>query len=101
LGVTLFGIFLTPVFYFVIQWVSDKRQEVLKARELSDRLPEDGGEGDPTHKLDFPANGDGEHGALTGNGLIHTQSHRTHGRIGSSRLECPTAHLLQTPQGCT
>ena len=25
LGVTLFGIFLTPVFYFVIQWLSDKR----------------------------------------------------------------------------
>jgi multidrug efflux pump len=25
LGVTLFGIFLTPVFYFVIQWVADRR----------------------------------------------------------------------------
>jgi multidrug efflux pump subunit AcrB len=25
LGVTLFGIFLTPVFYFVIQWLSDRR----------------------------------------------------------------------------
>ena len=25
LGVTLFGIFLTPVFYYVIQWVSDRR----------------------------------------------------------------------------
>ncbi len=25
LGVTMFGIFLTPVFYFVIQWVSDRR----------------------------------------------------------------------------
>jgi multidrug efflux pump len=24
LGVTLFGIFLTPVFYYVIQWVSEK-----------------------------------------------------------------------------
>ncbi len=24
LGVTLFGIFLTPVFYYVIQWVSDR-----------------------------------------------------------------------------
>jgi multidrug efflux pump len=23
LGVTLFGIFLTPVFYYVIQWFSD------------------------------------------------------------------------------
>jgi multidrug efflux pump len=27
LGVTLFGIFLTPVFYYVIQWVSDKITE--------------------------------------------------------------------------
>jgi multidrug efflux pump len=25
LGVTLFGIFLTPVFYYVIQWVKDSR----------------------------------------------------------------------------
>jgi len=25
LGVTLFGIFLTPVFYYVIQWVGDRR----------------------------------------------------------------------------
>jgi multidrug efflux pump len=28
LGVTLFGIFLTPVFYYVIQWVSDRRAGV-------------------------------------------------------------------------
>jgi multidrug efflux pump subunit AcrB len=27
LGVTLFGIFLTPVFYYVIQWVKDWREE--------------------------------------------------------------------------
>ena len=26
LGVTLFGIFLTPVFYSVIQWFADRRQ---------------------------------------------------------------------------
>jgi multidrug efflux pump subunit AcrB len=25
LGVTLFGIFLTPVFFYVIQWVADWR----------------------------------------------------------------------------
>ena len=25
LGVTLFGIFLTPVFFYVIQWFSDRR----------------------------------------------------------------------------
>jgi multidrug efflux pump len=27
LGVTLFGIFLTPVFYYVIQWFKDRREE--------------------------------------------------------------------------
>ena len=27
LGVTLFGIFLTPVFYYVIQWFSDRREQ--------------------------------------------------------------------------
>jgi hypothetical protein len=27
LGVTLFGIFLTPVFYYVIQWFSDWRAD--------------------------------------------------------------------------
>jgi multidrug efflux pump len=29
LGVTLFGIFLTPVFYYVIQWFSDRREHRL------------------------------------------------------------------------
>ena len=28
LGVTLFGIFLTPVFYYVIQWFADRRMVV-------------------------------------------------------------------------
>jgi Na+/phosphate symporter len=27
IGVTLFGIFLTPVFYYVIQWFSDRRAQ--------------------------------------------------------------------------
>jgi hypothetical protein len=27
LGVTLFGIFLTPVFYYVIQWFGEGKQE--------------------------------------------------------------------------
>jgi multidrug efflux pump len=27
LGVTMFGIFLTPVFYYVIQWFKDRRLE--------------------------------------------------------------------------
>jgi multidrug efflux pump len=32
LGVTLFGIFLTPVFYFVIQWAIDARARAVAAR---------------------------------------------------------------------
>jgi multidrug efflux pump len=28
LGVTLFGIFLTPVFYYVIQWTADRRKGI-------------------------------------------------------------------------
>ncbi|HQU47370.1 MAG TPA: efflux RND transporter permease subunit, partial [Pirellulales bacterium] len=28
LGVTIFGIFLTPVFYYVIQWFADRRRPV-------------------------------------------------------------------------
>lgn len=27
LGVTLFGVFLTPVFFFVIQWLNDRRTQ--------------------------------------------------------------------------
>jgi multidrug efflux pump len=33
LGVTLFGIFLTPVFYFVIQWFNDRRPRPLPIDE--------------------------------------------------------------------
>ena len=36
LGVTLFGIFLTPVFYFVIQWISDRRAARNRDSELAD-----------------------------------------------------------------
>jgi multidrug efflux pump len=39
LGVTLFGIFLTPVFYFVIQWLNDRwsrRETVVKG--FQDRM---------------------------------------------------------------
>ena len=33
LGVTLFGIFLTPVFFYVIQWFNDLRQRRAEAKE--------------------------------------------------------------------
>jgi len=34
LGVTLFGIFLTPVFYYVIQWLKDRRRRVKPGHPL-------------------------------------------------------------------
>jgi multidrug efflux pump subunit AcrB len=40
LGVTLFGIFLTPVFYYVIQWISDLRSARLAAQAAEAHEPE-------------------------------------------------------------
>jgi multidrug efflux pump len=37
LGVTLFGIFLTPVFFYVIQWFADRREARKSAREDAER----------------------------------------------------------------
>jgi len=51
LGVTLFGIFLTPVFYYVIQWVNDRRLLSVAAALVSD-------EPEP----DFSANGQAQAG---------------------------------------
>jgi hypothetical protein len=43
LGVTLFGIFLTPVFYYVIQWFGDwsasRRRSELDEEEESEEAP--------------------------------------------------------------
>jgi multidrug efflux pump len=36
LGVTLFGIFLTPVFYYVIQWLVDRRKPTEEAGLLGE-----------------------------------------------------------------
>ncbi len=44
LGVTLFGIFLTPVFYYVIQWFNDRRSQDQPAP-----FPAPGGHGDNGH----------------------------------------------------
>jgi multidrug efflux pump subunit AcrB len=55
LGVTLFGIFLTPVFYYVIQWVKDRRAFEPRqgmAVEL-EALPAESIYDDPTHTPDF------------------------------------------------
>jgi multidrug efflux pump len=37
LGVTLFGIFLTPVFYYVIQWVVDRRAAARSRAEMAEK----------------------------------------------------------------
>ncbi len=70
LGVTMFGIFLTPVFYFVIQWLND-----LWAREkgpTASTTRDDPGKGDDHHgggggdrDLDDPS---GEHSLTIGKG---------------------------------
>jgi len=55
LGVTLFGIFLTPVFYYVIQWFSDWRAE------RRARWPEEEEEeGEPTLGHGLPGSGHGD-----------------------------------------
>jgi multidrug efflux pump subunit AcrB len=58
LGVTLFGIFLTPVFYYVIQWFSDRR---LQGRLVADLI----GDGQPGGG---PGVEDGRHAAERRNG---------------------------------
>ncbi|MGC8640715.1 MAG: efflux RND transporter permease subunit, partial [Isosphaeraceae bacterium] len=54
LGVTLFGIFLTPVFYFVIQWAIDRRAQ--SRAELLEELDEPPN-GQPHHDHDESTNG--------------------------------------------
>jgi multidrug efflux pump subunit AcrB len=58
LGVTLFGIFLTPVFYYVIQWLNDRRTGRTPSPEAA-----------------FSANGDGH--AAAANGHPHEQTSST------------------------
>jgi hypothetical protein len=56
LGVTLFGIFLTPVFYNVIQWFADLRQNGSAGAETAPNQPEPGHE--LTNDGERPANSD-------------------------------------------
>jgi hypothetical protein len=81
LGVTLFGIFLTPVFYFVIQWASDIRTERRQRAGLLGESDENArphqespanGHPRPSHhgeEFDGNGNGDGD-----GDGAIHHPS---------------------------
>jgi multidrug efflux pump subunit AcrB len=63
LGVTLFGIFLTPVFYYVIQWFKDRRATSTKDEDEDIPEVEDGSRdghleavyADPSHMPDFEA----------------------------------------------
>jgi hydrophobe/amphiphile efflux-1 (HAE1) family protein len=60
LGVTLFGIFLTPVFYYVIQWVSDRwPKRADNGNGNGEALPEPGPDG---HAGD-------------GHGVVHAPGH--------------------------
>jgi multidrug efflux pump len=46
IGVTFFGIFLTPVFYYVIQWFADRRPRLVEEEELEPVLVESNGHAD-------------------------------------------------------
>ncbi len=62
LGVTIFGIFLTPVFYFAIQWVSDKRSA--SRREEAEDRPQEKPHGDGDGLVAHDGDGHHLHGTL-------------------------------------
>ena len=63
LGVTLFGIFLTPVFYYVIQWFSDRREQSPSSTSVAlphgHAVKDHGGNGhqDGNHRNGHPLDG--------------------------------------------
>ena len=62
LGVTIFGIFLTPVFYNVIQWISDRREARRSLRFEGDDLA-------------WPINGNGNGHEHVATGHGHSYEH--------------------------
>src|SRR5262249_36667083 len=81
LGVPLFGIFLTPVFYYVIQWFSDRRVGSPEPEEPVEEWesggdgqphPRPDGDGQPRKAYEFEAHG--EPIKTSGNGVAHPQS---------------------------
>jgi predicted RND superfamily exporter protein len=75
LGVTLFGIFLTPVFYYCIQWFSD--------RAAARRPEHEDEESDDAESRSEPENGiavlaGADHATPHGNGVAHAGSHVAH-----------------------
>ena len=57
LGVTLFGIFLTPVFYFVIQWASDRRAAAQARARQEEEEQEQASNGQARHDHGEAGNG--------------------------------------------
>jgi len=77
LGVTLFGIFLTPVFYFVIQWASDRRTQAIERNQPREIAPAvSRGQGHhpvPSGNGHHPSNNGGN--GFNGNGDGKTREH--------------------------
>jgi multidrug efflux pump subunit AcrB len=66
LGVTLFGIFLTPVFYYVVQWFSDKRASARSRDRQGDEAADQGQSEENAATLAYQANGEGGAAAVHG-----------------------------------
>src|SRR5207248_1348238 len=82
MDINIFGIFLTPVFYYVIQWFSDRRAEARRREaEADEERPESPhGDGQPTDELAFRANGEPvkASGHDIGAAHPHTTTHAGH-----------------------
>jgi multidrug efflux pump subunit AcrB len=79
-GVTLFGIFLTPVFYYCIQWFSDRQIARRPPEDVDgdDSLDGDGGTGSgETAAVGNGPTGTGAAGT-NGNGVAHASTHVAH-----------------------
>jgi predicted RND superfamily exporter protein len=80
LGVTLFGIFLTPVFYYVIQWFSDRRAAARRAEELAmvGGTISENGDGQPGDEPGETGNGEPVRAPDEGLARPHTTTHAGH-----------------------
>ncbi len=77
LGVTLFGIFLTPVFYYVIQWASDRRTAARRANQDGGDLEPAGEDTEAAARAGaYAGNGDGAE--VTGNGAVAAAAPSAH-----------------------
>jgi hypothetical protein len=91
LGVTLFGIFLTPVFYFVIQWASDKRAEYLERAGIPEsENDEPPGRG---HDLHAEPSGNGHPQPKHGE---HAHAHASNGKVHQDEGEGMSEDLVTT-----